>query len=228
MHRTNYASHLRTALLPLTLAAVAIGAPLASQAAAIGGVTIESVSSEWNGAPDLRAVNVVNGGGLDSALDPAGHAATYTAGYHWETMPYLSSASITFDLEGTYDVGSFRVWNFNLSINSVGDYTGRGMKDLEILTSADGTDWTSRGGFQFAPADGTATYQGQLFEGLDWDGVRFVWLKDATSWGYGDAGGHIGLSEVRFYEAPVATPVPGALVLLASSLVGLVGVGRRG
>jgi len=227
MHRTSYASHLRTTLLPLTLAAVAVAAPASAHAAAIGGVTIKSVSSEWNGEPDLRAVNVVNGGGLDSALDPPGHAATYTAGYHWETMYYQSSASITFDLEGTYDVGSFRVWNFNLSIYSTGDYTGRGMKDLEILTSADGSSWTSRGAFQFAPADGTATYTGQLFENLGWDGVRYVWFKDAVSWGDGDVGGHIGLSEVRFYEAPVATPLPGALVLLASSLVGLVGVGRR-
>ena len=230
MHRTNYASHFRTALLPLTLAAGAMGAPLASQAAAIGGVTIESVSSEWSGAPDLRAVNVVNGGGLSSALDPPAHSAVYAAGYHWETMPYQSSASITFDLEGAYDVGSFRVWNFNLTVYSTGDYTGRGMKDLEILTSADNSTWTSRGMFQFAPADGTETYAGQLFENLDWDGVRYVWLKDASYWGYGDAAGHIGLSEVRFYEAsaaPVATPAPGALVLLASSLAGLVGVGRR-
>ena len=82
MHRTSYASHLRTTLLPLTLAAVAVAAPASAHAAAIGGVTIKSVSSEWNGEPDLRAVNVVNGGGLDSALDPPGHAATYTAGYN--------------------------------------------------------------------------------------------------------------------------------------------------
>lgn len=68
------------------------------------------------GGPDLRAVNVVNGDGLDSALDPPGHAATCSAGYHWETMYYQSSASITFDLEGTYDVGSLRVWNFTHSI----------------------------------------------------------------------------------------------------------------
>jgi hypothetical protein len=33
------------------------------------------MSAEWNGAPDLRAVNVVNGGGLDSAVDPPGHAS---------------------------------------------------------------------------------------------------------------------------------------------------------
>ncbi len=57
-------------------------------------------------------------------------------------------------------------------------------------------------------------------------GVRLA-VCHSTVWGYGDSGGHIGLSEVRFYEAPVATPLAGPLVLLASSLVGLVGVGRR-
>lgn len=102
------------------------------------------------------------------------------------------------------------------------------MKDLEILTSADGSCWTSRGAFQFAPADGTETYCGQLFEDLGWDGVRYVWFKDAVAWGYGDVGGHIGLSGVRFYEEVAATPLPGARVLLASSLVGLAGVGLRG
>ena len=56
------------------------------------------------------------------------------------------------------------------------------MKDLEILTSADGSCWTSRGAFQFAPADGTETYCGQLFEDLGWDGVRYVWFEDATAW----------------------------------------------
>ena len=77
------------------------GAPLASEAAAIGGVTIGSVSSEWNSTRDLRAVTVVNGGGLDSLVDPPGHSATDISGYHGETMPYRASASINFGLEGT-------------------------------------------------------------------------------------------------------------------------------
>ena len=67
MRNTGDRSRVRTSYHSFALAAVTAAAPVAGHAAAVGGVTIESVSSEWNGAPDLRAVNVLKGPGTTPA-----------------------------------------------------------------------------------------------------------------------------------------------------------------
>lgn len=186
--------------------------PFVALAAPIAGVTIDSVSSTY---PGFTADNLINGNGMNTSVDPWTHTSAPTLTDHWETMYYQNSAEIIFDLNSIYDVDTMQVWNFNYR-NSNGDYSGRGFKDVTISTSANHSDWDNRGDVVFPNASGLDDYQGTLFSNLNWTGVRFIRLYAASIWGYGDVGGHFGLSEVRFYESRQSdVPEPTSLALLA-------------
>lgn len=75
MHRTNYASHLRTTPLPLTLAAMAVALPASAQAAAIGW----SPSSRCRASGSARLICTRSTssavGARPGARPPPGHAS---------------------------------------------------------------------------------------------------------------------------------------------------------
>ena len=53
-------------------------------------------------------------------------------------------------------------------------------------------------------------YTGQVFGNPSWDGVGYLWLKHATSWGYGDGGGHVrgyAVCRARFEACRTVSPI---------------------
>ena len=187
--------------------------PLSSvyAAALISGVTVASVSNSY---PTFNPNNLVNGAGLNTSNSPATHSAAPDDSIHWETMYYQNSAEIIFDLNDVYTVAGMNIWNFNY-VNSNGDYSGRGFKDVTISTSLNNIDWNIQGNFVFPHAPGTNDYIGTYFSDLNWSNARYIRFFASSIWGYGDVGGHFGLSEVRFYkEDSTNVPEPSTLSLL--------------
>ena len=179
------------------------------QAGLINGVTA-AASSQY--LPGMEVSHLVDGSGLNTANNPPTHSAAYPADIYWETVAYQYSGWVQFDLQMNRDVDSFRVWNFNLYYPGYGSYTGRGAKDVNISTSADGVSWSTPVSYVFDKAPGTDDYPGQLFSNLGWQSVRYVKFDIQNYYGDGDAAGHVGLSEVQFYTAEVCTPAPSGLV----------------
>ncbi len=118
-------------------ASLALALSFASEgiAAPIVGVTVESVSSDYNTPPwDLQAVHTVDGSGLVGT----GHdVVAQGVGNSWQTISQTGTANIVFDLGGLYALDRVHVWNLNF----YDPYNGRGAKDVRILTSDDLTAW---------------------------------------------------------------------------------------
>jgi len=97
---------------------------------------------------------------------------------------------ILYDFGYNYELTSMYVWNYN-----VAGYTNRGIKDVYIDYSTDGSTWTELSYTQFQEADGTNSYSG--FYGPDFDGTiaKYVLITVVSNWGDPSCSG---LAEVRF------------------------------
>jgi hypothetical protein len=199
----------------ITLCVAAMILPATAQAGVITGVGIQSVSSQWTYGPDMSAINLVNGSGLTGG----GHNTNLAD--QWETMPYQTSAWVVFDLNGTYDVGGFHIWNFNYP----GGYTGRGVHTLNILTAGSDFVWSDPVSYEFNAASGADGDLGQDFTlASPWSAVRYVKFDNMAYYGWGDAAGHIGMSEVQF---STAVPEPASLTMLALGCLALISRKRK-
>jgi hypothetical protein len=195
-------------------------------------LSIADKSSEFTTA-DRTALHVVDGSGLD-ANNPPDHT-TNPNGFMWlnsgdGTFPGGTPASdpdrpsqlghITFNLNGTFTIDSFRVWNYNeVNANTQQSFTNRGVQTLTISIAATSggpftplvdptsntTTWT------FAQAPGNNTYTGQLFSLSAPVSAAFVRFDIKTN--YGDANGFVGLSEVQIFSVPE----PGTWSLLGAA-----------
>ena len=208
------------------LAALMVGP--AAYAAPIAGVTVESVSSEFDAYGwDLRAIHVVDGSGLTGGLHSQ---ITYPAGQSWQTISQTGTGQIVFDLGAAYSLGSMHIWNLNF----YAPYNGRGAKDVAISISSDLDDWDAMGTFSFSMANGSADGD----PGFDillseaWEAARYVKFDILCNWGGADNAGHVGLSEVQFFAAeqgpgPTPAPEPATMLLLGLGLAGLAGLRKR-
>jgi hypothetical protein len=98
---------------------------------------------------------------------------------------------ILYDLGWEYTLDSTYIWNYNSwGIND------RGMKDVIIDYSSDGTNWTSLGTFEFEMASGSIRYEGT--KGPDFGGImtRYVLITANSNWGNEAC---TGLSEIKFH-----------------------------
>jgi len=104
--------------------------------------------------------------------------------------------SVTFDLGDVYTITSFHVWNYN-ELAGATDLTGRGVNGVSIefgTTAALGS--TVAGITNFARADTTTTYAGEVFDGFAPFTARFI--KFDIDSNHGGDNNFYGLSEVRF------------------------------
>ncbi len=134
--------------------------------------------------------------------------------------------SMLFDLGAVYTINSFQVWNYNEVVPGSGiNLTNRGVNGVTVnfgATAALGS--TVAGITNFAQADGTATYAGEVFDNTDFTpfNARFIQFDIASGVGvgnHGDGNTFYGLSEVQFDG--VLVPEPGSAALLGLGAIAL-------
>ncbi|MBN8458249.1 MAG: choice-of-anchor D domain-containing protein [Verrucomicrobia bacterium] len=174
----------------------------------IHGVTA-TASSEW-GNP-ITATSLIDNSGLRSAANP-GQAVSYdpTAVHTYDTSavgqwhnnpaadPNGANPQITFDLHGTYNLSQIHIWNGNqwgFSLN----LTARGVAQLDVLVSTNGTDFTEVLSNQSLTRSPVNTYVAtQTFSLAGNNGITHVRLRVDSN--HGDT--YTGLSEVMFSAIP--------------------------
>ncbi len=191
--------------------------------------------------------NLVNGSGLGVDIITSNLIVNtgQPNGNNWNTE--TSTADITFDLGSVFNIDFLQIWNFNDSFGN-NDF---GASSIDLLVSNVGTnaqnaDFT--GSMVLATllineATGSLRYFGENYRfngkmasdipeelGGDFNDFsdvnvqgRFVRLANLD--GSDSFGGRTGLSEVRFYGTPV--PLPGAVWLLGSAMIGLFAISRK-
>jgi len=97
---------------------------------------------------------------------------------------------VLYDLGYVYSLGETYFWNFNVM-----GQTDRGMKNIVIDYSKNGTNWTQATTFQLPQATGLPTYIGDYGPDLNQLDARYVLITATDTWG---TSGCAGLSEVRF------------------------------
>jgi hypothetical protein len=118
---------------------------------------------------------------------------------------------VLFDLGDVYTITGFQVWNYNELAGST-DLTTRGVNavTVEYGTTA-GLGSTVAGISNFARADATNTYVGEVFDSFTSFNARYI--KFDIDSNHGDGNSFYGLSEVQFTGTLV--PEPTSLALLA-------------
>jgi len=113
---------------------------------------------------------------------------------------------IQYEFDQEYKLAEMWVWNWNSAADK---YFGLGAKDVTILYSGNGTDWTPLGDLQFARAPGEPDYAPNTIVNL---GVVARYVKIVMKSSYRGLNEY-GLSEVRFSYVPVRatqpSPAPG-------------------
>jgi len=214
----NSTMHVRVRVLVVALLTELLSAT-GLHAAPIMGV-IASTPVPPGGASDIS--HIVDGSGL---FDPGTGLPVYTtAALHGRagadttfvsggTEP-VTSGIITFDLGGLYALDGMAIWNFN-------GFNLTGVKDVNILGSTDGTNFTLIAGAptQFAIGANAAAEPAELFSFSRT--ASFVRFDVLSTYGVAD----FGLSEVMFTGSTVV-PEPSGSALAASGLVALLALVR--
>lgn len=153
-----------------------------------------------------RAVNVINGSGLNGGL----HDGDFNN--MWMTDLGTQAATLTFDLGAEHLLSGVNIWNYNVDFG-----LDRGAREFVLSLSLDGSDYDQVLSSTLAQGTGTLlAAQSFAFSGI----ARYVRLDILNN--YGDQWSAVGLGEVNF----TAVPEPGVLPLLAAGL-GLIGLSMR-
>jgi hypothetical protein len=214
----------------VVLTILCLGVVRETSAAVVSNVTVYQVSSEldpYNSSYpwDEKALYVINGSGLDNA----GRHGNNSFGTMWSANTYAPSQTngptdtapfITFDLGAAYSLTSLNIWNYN-GIDSVYNYSGRSIKNVDVSISLDGSQFSNAGTYNLDPALGASLYSGQMVP-FDFD-ARYVRFDIRTNHA-GDLAYGVGLSEVQFVTA---VPNPPTIILLGTALVSLIGFRRK-
>ncbi|HON93351.1 MAG TPA: discoidin domain-containing protein [Sedimentisphaerales bacterium] len=149
-------------------------------------------------APGANPQNTVNGSGLDASdqhsTDMAHMWVSSGVGPNW----------IRYEFDASYKLYEMWVWNSNQMVEQ---FVGFGAKDVTVEYSVDGTNWVTLEGVpQFAQATGLATYTANTI--VDFGGAMAKFVKLTINSNWGGVMPQTGLSEVRFYYAPVQARAP--------------------
>jgi len=160
----------------------------------IAGENITATASSSNAANE-GPENTINGSGLDA--DDL-HSTENTA-------MWLSSIIgpqptwIQYEFDQVYKLHQMWVWNYNTSIEPV---LGFGIKEATIEYSTDGANWTTLGTtHEFARGSGTAGLSPNTT--VDLGGAVAKYIKITANSNWGGILNQYGLSEVRFFYAPI-------------------------
>jgi F5/8 type C domain. len=96
---------------------------------------------------------------------------------------------VMYDLGYIYSIGATKFWNYNIT-----GETDKGMKNIIIDYSSNGSNWNEVASFQLGEASGDANYEGEDGAHLGEIDARYILITSIDTWGDECAG----LSEVRF------------------------------
>jgi hypothetical protein len=167
----------------------------------INGVT---ATTNIGGNPDSLN-NIVNGAGLPGNTPSlTGIHVRGSSGNNW--VGGRVTGDITFNLNGYYSLDGFSLWNFNGNNRA-------GVKGVNILTSTDGTNFTTVAGAptQFAIGASGVSESPEVFSFAPVD-ASYVRFQVLSNYGFGGSG----LSEVQFDGSPTTTSVPEPLTILGT------------
>jgi asparagine N-glycosylation enzyme membrane subunit Stt3 len=195
--------------LLLFLSVMVVLSVMASHATAslinIASVTASSTYSGW----DVN--NIINGAGLNGSPPLHDEIANSNA---WMSVINDTVGWLIFDLGSTYTVTSTDVWQYgHWNVHP------RGVKDFQILSSINGIDYTFVADATLQKVSVTPNAAESFSLSTN---ARYIKFDIQSNWG---GGNYTGLSEVQFNGSPV--PIPGAIWLLGSGLLGLVAIRRR-
>ncbi len=161
----------------------------------VDNITATASSSDATGGPE----NTVNGSGLDagdlhSTVDKAMWLSAKTG---------AQPTWVQYQFDRVYKLHEMWVWNYNMSIESV---LGVGFRGVTIEYSANGTDWTSLGDFEFAQGASAEGYAHNTT--VDFRGVAAKYVKLTPTSNWGEITRRYGLSEVRFSYIPAHATDP--------------------
>jgi alpha-L-fucosidase len=187
--------------------------------------TVSAYSSQNPYGVDRTAARTRDGSGLAAGSSGILGAADSTHGRvangtMWTTegdtgSPTDSDPSITYDLGGTTNLQTLRIWNYNENT-----FTRFGAKGIRVSTSPDNTTFTVLGNIALAQGGSTTAEPAQDFAAAV-SAIRYVKLQILTNWdgaslwssitGVTNSGGAdnrylAGLSEVRFVGSPTPPP----------------------
>jgi hypothetical protein len=156
-------------------------------------VTATASSAQTGMGPE----NTINGSGLNSldqhATEPKQMWLSAGAQPNW----------IQYQFDKAYKLSEMWVWNSNQLIEA---FVGFGVKNVKVEYSLDGSTWTEVQGVpQFAQGTGSATYTPNTTVNFGGISAQYVKLTILSQWGMVP---QAGLSEVRFFSAPMQARLP--------------------
>ena len=179
---------------------------------------ITATSSTMENDPRNSPIRTIDGSGLDSTgTEHIAQAYTITPAASWladvEDKGHKSGASdtnlgwIKYEFNRVYELRELWIWNYNSPL------TSRGMKDVTIDYSCDGTNWVNLGNYTIPEASGSDDYSGSVVADFGCALAKAVVITARPSGPNRGGTTNIGLSEVRFHHTPEAGMI--GMILLA-------------
>ena len=138
---------------------------------------------------------------LDTAPVFSPHSAT-PGGPMWlsDGKTDVADQHITFDLGTAHTLKKISVWNY---VEPVRGFMNYGIKDMEVLTSGNGTDFRACGTFSLKEASQTEDKHYHQDLAVQVDNARYVRFdvktNHNTTWYSNGISKHVGLSRVKFF-----------------------------
>ncbi|MDH7598747.1 MAG: discoidin domain-containing protein [Sedimentisphaerales bacterium] len=150
-------------------------------------------------SPDSDPIKTIDNSGLNQADQHSTSNTDMWLSNPSEPLP----AWIQYEFDNTYMFQDLLVWNSNMAIEPT---IGLGAKDIEILYSQDGINWSTLGHFQLNQATGSPNYTPNTQINLQ--GLVAKYIKLTINSNYSGLINQTGLSEVRFFQVPTRAFYP--------------------
>lgn len=169
-------------------------------------ISIAGVEASSTFTTSYDVQNLINGAGLTGDL----HSGDFEGKWITNRTP---TGFLIFDLGAVSNVASSKIWNYGEGCCGA----NRSTQDLNIEASLDGMTFFNVGNYVLNQPIGTP-----IVSEIIALGVNAQYIKFNLNSNYGSSE-FIGLSEVQFSTIPI----PAAIWLLGSALLGLIGYSRR-